>query len=461
MNQYLAIKVSSFEIKLAKLYLFLLPYRMFIPFEFLKEALGPLVNYIDFIFNLVGLFLWLQHGRGFNIGKENRPTFNLFRNIIFYLNFSSFLMAIYMQIVYGDCNGVSPFKGILAMGIFYFHYILILLYNIRVFQILNYKDVVEMLRNTCRVLLVLGYVQVAVMSGFGGGMYDAIVGAIGGINPSYQLSKLCLTSSEGASAGSIMAIFVFPFLLARNIHGDKKAIYEVLLWIVPLYFTHSSTAFILFSLNIIVYVIIMLKDSVRNRPRLRNFMITGFVVLTGMSVAKYFGFVNVNVLDEVNYLLFEKAADEENGSTVSRSIPLILNWGAFTEEPIMGVGNGLQGYFFNKYFPDWAFFVEGSDVGGFYTKAQKGIANGGIFWGGYLSGYGVIGIVLAIVFINKLVGLRRRRLKSMGLFNEYFIIAAPAFFLSGFQGELYATFYAWFIVSLPFMNYSYLNNRNA
>lgn len=461
MNQYLTIKASSFEIEWAKLYLFLLPYRMFMPFEFLKDILGPLASYVDLIFNLIGLLLWLHHGLGFNIGKENRSTFNLFRNIIFYLNFSSFLMAIYKQIMYGDCNGVSPFKGILAMEIFYFHYIFIMLYNIRVFQILNYEDVVRILKKTCKILLVLGYIQVAVMSGIGGGIYDAVVGVIGGVNPSSQLPKLCLTGSEGAVAGSIMTIFVFPYLLARNIYGDKKAIYELLLWMVPLYFTHSSTAFILFFLNIIVYVIIVLKDFVRNRARLRNLIITSLVVLAGMSVAKYIGLVNVDVLDEVNYLLFEKVSDEENGSTVSRSIPLFINWGAFTEEPVMGVGNGLQGYFYNKYFPTRAFYVEGSDVGNFYEVAQTGIVNGGIFWGGYLSGYGTIGIILAIVFVKNLIRLRKRRSKVMGLFNEFFIIAAPTFFLSGFQGELYATFYAWFIVSLPFMNYSNLDNRYA
>ena len=292
------------------------------------------------------------------------------------------------------------------------------------------------------------------MNGIGITVYDTVVNIVGGINSSSMLPKLCLTGSEGAAAGSIMSIYIFPYLLARNVNGDKSALYEFILWLIPLYFTHSSTAFILVSLNVVVYTYLMLKQSVRKPAHLQK-LIFAVLILLGLSIFVSLGFLGEDILDEINYLLFEKLTDSNNGSTISRSIPLIVNWGVFTEMPILGVGNGLQGYFFNDYFPMWTLFVEGSDVGQFYDIAQTGIVNGGVFWGGYFSGYGIVGLILAFTYIRKLWRTRKKRTNAMGIFNDVFLIAIPAFFISGFQGELYAAFYVWFIVALPFMNYNF------
>ena len=56
------------------------------------------------------------------------------------------------------------------------------------------------------------------------------------------------------------------------------------------------------------------------------------------------------MFEQIEYLLFEKATDSDNGSTVSRTVPLLVNWGAFMEHPIFGVGNGLQGYYYEKFY---------------------------------------------------------------------------------------------------------------
>lgn len=415
-----------------------------------------MVTYVDFLLHVTGLLLWLCHEGGFNMPAYNRPLFNKLKHSILYLNCSSLVMAFVMLVTYGYCNGVSPFKGILAQELFYFQYIFIFLYNIRVFSILSYDDLVSILTNTCRVLLVIGYVQVAVMNGAGSAVYDAITGVIGGFNPSSDLPKLCLTCSEGAAAGSLLGVFVIPFVLSRIIHGDKTAKYELLLWMIPIYYTRSSTAMMLFLIDFAVFAYLISKKNSTSKQYIIN--VASFVCIAGV-VVFLFGGIAGGVLEDVNYLLFEKITDQDNGSTIARSVPLIINWGAFTEMPLLGVGNGLQGYFYNKYFPKEYFYISGSDVGEFYEIAQTGIANGGCFWPGYLSGYGIAGLIVLAVLIVAIVRQWKQRRNSMGVFSEMFIMGAICLFPCGMQGELYATYYAWFVISLPFMFYNL--NRNS
>lgn len=446
-----SIHTTPLEVKVAKLYLFFLPFRMIMPFAWLKDIIGPLGGSLDILFHIYGLILWLRNEGSWRFSARNQGLFNTIRNSIFVLNISSVIMSLVMYVSYGELHGKSPFVAIIPMILFYFHYLFMFLYNIRVFSILDYGTIVDQLKKSCRVLLCLAYIQIVVMMGIGCGLYDAIVSVIGGINTSDKLPKLCLTVSEGAAAGSLMGVFVFPFLFGRYIHGDKKAQWEILLWLIPLYFTHSSTAMILFLCSFLLFLFEVTKKGSSLALNLAGFGI--LIAIFGL-VLMYTGVLGDEVLNDVSYLLFEKASDQDNGSTISRSVPIILNWGCFTEMPLFGVGNGLQGYFFNKYFPRDYLFVQGSDAEMFYDIAQTGIANGGCFWPGYLSGYGILGLLVLFNLVIKLIKQRRLRSPNLGLFNEMFIIGAICFIPLGMQGEAYSIYYAWFVLAIPFMFFS-------
>lgn len=129
--------------------------------------------------------------------------------------------------------------------------------------------------------------------------------------------------------------------------------------------------------------------------------------------------------------------------------------------PLLGVGNGLQGYFYNKYFPMEFLSIAGSDVGEFYEIAQTGIANGGCFWPGYLSGYGILGLLVLFNLVTKLIKQRKLRCQNLGLFNEMFIMGAICFIPLGMQGEAYSLYYAWFVLAIPFMYFQKEELENA
>lgn len=453
-----SIKTSSKEVKVAKLYLIFLPFRMILPFAWMQNILGPLAYSFDLIFHVCGLILWLSNEGRFKYSNSNRFLFGTIKRSIIFLNLSSIFMSIVMFSLYGNLNGDSPFTAIIPMILFYFHYLLMFLYNIRVFSILNYRTIVEQIKKSCRALLFLGYIQVAVMLGIGSGLYDAAVSVIGGLNSSDMLPKLCLTVSEGAAAGSLIGVFVFPFLFARIIHGDKSAQMELLLWLIPLYFTHSSTAMIL----VFCCFLVFLYEGTKKGTSL-VFKLTGFAILAAIFclILLVTGVLGNEVWEEINYLLFEKASDQDNGSTISRQVPFIINWGCFTEMPLFGVGNGLQGYFYNKYFPMYLLNIHGSDVGNFYDVAQTGIANGGCFWPGYLSGYGIAGLLVLLNLVIKLIKQKKIRSQNLGIFNEMFIMGAICFIPLGMQGEAYSLYYAWFVLAIPFMYFQKEEIRNA
>lgn len=453
------------EVTIAKLYVFLLPFRMIMPFEFLKDIIGPLANYIDTIFMLIGLILWMGNENRFRIEASNIRLFRTIRNSVFYLNASSLIMSIVIYSIYGDYNGKSPFIAVIPMMLFYFQYLLMFLYNIRVFQLLDYKTLVNIISKVCWVLLVIAYMQVLAMLGIGTSVYDTFADIVGGFVSSTKIYKLPLTASEGAGAGGLLGIFIFPFLFAKYAYGDRKTIYQILLWLIPLYFTHSSTAFILFTIDLLLFLFIIFKKSkgVNIFFKLGSICVLSLTLLIILSEA---GILNTEIWDKISYLLFDKSTDLKNGSTVSRTVPLIINWGCFKEMPFMGVGNGLQGYFFDKYFPMYLLHVPGTDLGMFYERIHETgtIANGGCFLPGYLSGYGIMGIIVMINFIVKLRRERKTKAAHLGLFNYMFIMGSVAFFVMAISSEMYCLYYAWFVLSIPFMyfhkNLNYANTTS-
>lgn len=452
---------SALEVSVAKLYLFLLPFRMIAPFEFIKDVIGPLANYVDTLLLIWGLLLWMSHEGSLLIPSSDRPLYRTIKYSIFYLNISSLFMAVVMFLLYGDYNGKSPFVAILPMELFYFQYLFMFLYNIRVFMLLSYTTIVRIISRVCTVLLVIGYIQVLVKLDIGVAIYDFFAGLIGGFLESSSMTKLSLTCSEGAGAGVLLGIFVFPFLFASYLHGNNKSLYQLFLWLIPLYFISSTSAFILFTVDLLVFLSLFIRRYSINKLFVRGLTLIS-ILCAAWGVLSYCGVLNTQVYDEISYLLFEKATSDTDGSTATRTVPFIINWGCFTEMPFFGVGNGLQGYFYLKYFPLYLLDVPGTDLGAFYQRILEpgGIANGSTFLPGYFSGYGIAGIIVMINFIIKLRRTRKQRARRLGLFNEMFIMGSVAFLIAALSSEMYCLYYAWFVLSIPFMNYHLSKNGN-
>lgn len=439
------------ETIIAELYLFSLPFRQINLFAFLNSLIGSCAEWLPFGFHVIGLLLWaLNKGGRIEIQKEKRRLIKSAFFLMVFLNVSSIIMAINMQMIYGNLGSDNAFKGIAGMCIYFTQYFFMFLYNYRVFELVSIRKIKKILSWCCRVLLIIGFIQVLVINGIGIQIYDKLI-FLGNINDSKHLPKLCLTGTEGASAGCIISIFVFPFLISRIIQGERKYIFELILWLVPLYFTYSTTAYILAALSVVFLVVFLVRYTNDKSKALTTLFIIILTVIFAILLITSTNILNSEQIDQIRYLLFEKASDKDNGSTISRTIPLLVNWGAFTEYPLLGVGNGLQGYFYEKYFPRWAYNAPGTDAGVYLERSRQGIGNGGIFIPGLLSGYGIVGCAAIIVFIWHCFQEHQKNRLFADVFYYSGIISFITFVVMGFQGDVYGMYYAWFMISIPFM----------
>ncbi|WP_105256369.1 O-antigen ligase family protein [Streptococcus suis] len=460
MNVY---KSSQLERVVAALYLYFLPLRMIAPLSFLPNVFSGMAESFDFVFHIIGLFLYLIYSHGvlrISTSKEYN-LFNYFLFAILTLNLSSIIMANFIQLTYGNYAGESAYSGILGMLLYFTQYALIVAYNIRVFNVLTLEKIQKILRNVCLFLLMLGYFQIFVLRFEG--FFRELLNTIDFLDilwPEDTMWKLPLTSKEGAGAGVIFGAFVLPYLLALyNKYTHKRYIIELLLWVPVLIMMNSTSAYFMVIAALIVFIFIDYQTNQRH-----SFVIAfvGFLVLM-ITVLSLVGGANIlyRILpNDISYLILEKTTDLTNGSTVSRLVPIVTNWNIFLNFPLLGVGNGLQGYFYTTFFPEWAINVTGSDVMTFYTIAQSTIVNGGLFFPSLLSGYGIVGFIIFIGLVKRIIN----KINSQDISDDFFIvfykIAVFAIIIGGFQVDFVGDYVTWFVLSVPFFYRKRIGNES-
>lgn len=443
---------SKTECRIAELYLRLLPFRMISQFSGALSVLKGASLYFDFLLHILGLLLFVNTTKGrlvFGNGDSSIILKRFFQLIVF-LNLSSVIMALVIQMIYGDYAGETAFSGITGMLVYFTQYAFIFLYNSRVFKLLSKEKIEKIISDTIWLLMVIGYIQIVVMTI--GGSINTIYKGIDflGVFPDVnRVQKLSLTTTEGAGAGTLISIFVTPYLFSAILFKNKigKYVIQLILWVPIVVFTRSSTAYILFAFSLLIFTIKLMKTHRGSNAILFLVITMSFILL----VLLLFPEILSTLFPDLYYMLFKKATDLSNSSTASRTVPFIMNWGAFTEAPIFGVGNGLQGYFYTKYFPSWGFNVAGSDILQYYDKAQTTIVNGGVFIPSLLSGYGVVGVTLIVLWVKKYLLFAKKNREELGIYYHMFVFAAISFIISGLQGEVCGTYYMWFMLSLPLM----------
>ena len=456
-------QTNTFTEAIAKVYVFCLAFKMIAPMRFLESIVGSVALSFDVIPHAIGILLVLIDNNGFiTFADEEGKTISFFFKMVFWFTLSSILMAIVIQNSYGNMGGESAYTGIMGMIIYWFQYAFILLYNYHVFKILNIRLIEKTLNAIVLFLMIIGYMQMAVMllGNQIGYLYDKL-DIFDILNDSNDLSKLPLTGPEGAYAGYIIGTLILPYIYARNLGSKtrKHTFLYILLWLPIIYMTFSSGAYILFFITTIGYI----YYCVKTRGFSKNIAILLVVALFGSVIFVLFRDEIINALPEdmgvtIKYLLFEKIQDNDNGSTVLRSIPFYYNWGAFKEYPIIGVGNGLQGYFLEKYLPHSLSVVKGVNASKLIKQWTTGIANGSIFWPSIMSGYGIVGIILFAIYIYKNERLVRTKTVELDFMYYMYRLGILGIIFTGFATEFVAKYYVWFTISIPLMTVSKQDN---
>lgn len=444
---------SSLAVCIAKIYVFCLTIRMIAPLKLLESIIGSAALSFDIIPHFFGVLILIIQKRGeiSFCDEEGRSIWYFIKMVIWFI-FSSLIMAIIIQLSYGNMGNENAFQGIKGMALYWLQYALILLYNYYVFRILTMSELECIIQAEIIFLLIIGYFQMAVML-FGsqiGNVYDKI-DFLDVLCDSVGLSKLSLTGYEGAYTGYITGILVLPYIYARSISNKSKGVFlKVLIWLPLIYMSFSTNTYILFVLITVGYLYYYIKTR---RISKCFIIVIGLAIMIAFAIL-LFGNEIINLLpadfaENIQYILFEKIQDNNNGSTVLRSLPFYYNLGAFSEFPIIGVGNGLQGYFLEKYLPASFSAVKGIDSFSLLKEWTSGIANGSLFWLGILSGYGIVGIILIIIYIIKSERILRAKKKALGAMYYMYRLAIIGIIFAGFATEFVAKYYVWFAISIP------------
>lgn len=446
-------KLKKIRIKIFKIYLFLLPIRMLNIAVPVQSIFGTMANYTSFIFHLVGMFLIFLSIKKINI-KMDKLIMTIVISILI-LNISSILMATILYQKLGVLYGETTYDAILGQIIYFIHILTMFLYNYISFKEISINEIKNILDKVIIYILAIGYIQIIVLMNIPifNKIYDMIdiFNILSDSTYLLRLDRITLTGAEPASAGILLGVLIMPYILGNMIEQRKYKSYRtIFLTYLPLiYYTKSSTTYMVFVINIIIYIVYLVKN---NKSAIKTCIYTLtfttlilIIILYNMNSLKTINFTSG--IDEVYYLLVEKVTDKDNLSTVHRSTTLINDVKVFIKYPILGAGNGNQGFYYNENIPNHA--LRSVETRSIYN-GEQGIINGGPFVPAYISGYGIIGI---LIFIKFLIRCKKQINLLRGKYLYYmYTIGGMGFLVAACMStDIVGNYFIIFIASIPFL----------
>jgi hypothetical protein len=232
-------------------------------------------------------------------------------------------------------------------------------------------------------------------------------------------------------------------------------IIEALLWTFLFFNTGSASNLISFATVLICFVAVILRRKV---PRL--FPVGAFTL--GLVIALMYTFYDLDKISistedshDLRYLLIGKVLDLNNNSTVIRASTVVNDVKVFLDYPITGIGNGLQGYEFANNAPTWIRY--NSMTQEMLIGSMGIVGGGGSFFASYLSGYGLIGLVVLLLFIRGYRGDCRRIANNLFISN-IFSIGLTIFMFSAWY-TVGLNQYVAYLLALPYAASKYVAAR--
>lgn len=447
---------TSIEV-IGLLYIFLLPIYMPSQLSFFSAYFGFAAGYFVFILHILGLLLLLlvkKRESNLNNRDENR-LFRQFVLTVCFINFTSLFMTLVMQNRFGNIGEYSALDGSMRMIVAFLQYVFMIYFNKEIFKRLEIDRIISVLDKMILSIFIIGWIQIGIL--YIGNPFSSIMNYMDVFSIFREaefiqrIGRVTLVFIEPASAGTFMSAMVFPMLFAKVLIKGinlKTGLY-IIAWMIILYNTKSSNAFFLFAVCLSIFTIIYIKKPQQNKPIVISSMLI-LLLLSLVLIIPYISNLQDNqIINNIRYFSITKLSDFENQSTIARLVPLYVNWGAFKEYPIFGVGNGLQGYFFQTYFPSFAYGSMEAEI--FRDRTKDVIATGGVFIPSILSGYGIVGtLILSSYFIKSLKLIRKKR-QELSIFYYMALMSWAVIFCAGFQGEFAGNYYIWFLLSIPYL----------
>ena len=364
---------------------------------------------------------------------------------------SSFLMSAFLTPALGVLWGETPFDCIIPRCIFQILIPIVLLYNFYCFQLVSKKELINLFFAYSTLMLITGYVQFAMILGLPlSGLYDSlnIFEILKDSKTIISMERIPSLTDEPSYLASDLGTLIFPFLCACNLSNIKKKLswIHLVLYLPIVYWSKSSTLIVVVLSNVLMWIYLKMmknesKGSGVNKPLI-------FTLAFIFAVVLMFLFYNIPVIRSAIF----KTTDTENLSTAYRYSTVVNDILVFLKYPLLGCGNGIQGFFYNENCPDWAYFSYETQAS---LSGANGVLNGGAFVPATISGYGILGIILVSLFIHQGFKLIRNKREEIGFLYHMYVIGIVAFLVNGIAAvSIDGSFHEMFILSLPLCTYS-------
>lgn len=363
---------------------------------------------------------------------------------------------------YGVLSGENTFTA--PLGSLYFHVFYMVLFITYVCLIRICTDVEYCISRAINVIIwmqiILGIIQLLIIYGFPiiRNVYD-IINTFDFLPKSsflITMSRITMTGSEPASMGSALGVISFPYLftIIKESDNSKEKTHcwiKLIVLTILAYFSKSTTVFFIIAISLLFFIICLLKEQKVSKSK----ALAGIALIIIVSIVLFlnmFGssiLFNGKVFEELYYYLVVKPSDTGNMSTMHRFSTTVNDVAIISKHPILGVGDGNQGFTYGQNVPRFMLINPKSQE---LAKGINGVVNGGAWFWAILSGYGLIGVFpLACWFFSTY----RNRIKSLRenvfLYNFY-IFALPAIFFTLLTGAMEPKLL--FVLSIPLWNLS-------
>ena len=429
------------------LYILTLPFSRFVdlPFgEFVNKILTCFSSYVM----IIGLILlFFQHRLIYS--QRMKPFFLIW----FFMTTYSFL-ASFILLLTSDELIENPLYSCLNDIVLYFLFFLSIYYNYyHLSRTITFKQLFQIFNLSLITLLVIGFLQLGTIFSLPlcGSIYN-LFSSVFALNTSEYLISMnrgvTLFGPEPSTVAELLTFYV-PFIMGMILYGYRKKYYIFILLLFTLLFilSNSSSVAILYSIVIMLFIYCLFKQKIG------KYIFCGSFFL-GMSIAVIYS-LDINVkgnanknMESLGYMIYGKLIDKENMSTAMRASTVINDMKIFYDYPLTGIGNGNQCLYYEKNIPFWV--TASPEVQNLLFNKYL-VNGGGNFFATYFSAFGLIGILVLLLFVKEYTFLYKSSFLTVSpIANFCFSVGVVLFLVSSWyvvglkNSEMMA-----FVLSLP------------
>ena len=419
--------MKDIDSTLYKFYLFCLPLGQL--FKLLPEDTLTILT-LSTIIMLLGFFRIV-----FTRPLKTNEGIRAFGKLYLFMAAYSLMASIVLSVTLDTTLTVSPLRRCLGDIVLYFVALCSICYNYYgLTKLVSIAELLQIFKLQTIVLLIVGLLQLGTLFGIGTGLYSVLCSVFALRDVVYLTSLdrvITFFGTEPAESSQICYVVIQFILFSISTNkGFGKLAYIAMFAIMTLLFllSNSSSALLSFMFVCIVYVALyVFKLRIK-----KMIMYSAFIV--GLMVAILYS-LDLSSSDAVNtdkesleYVLVGKLQDKDNMSTAMRASTVINDMKIFYDYPFTGVGDGNQGYFYRKNVPMWVVASEEVQSLMHGTKIANG---GGNFFPAFISAYGLVGIIVFLMFLKIYrKSFRHSILKRYSNFQIIYTLGISLFLLS-------------------------------